>query len=126
METKTALTALAGLAHDTRLSLFRLLVPAGPQGLAAGVLAERLALPGATLSFHLKELRHAGLVSQRRAGRTLYYAADYAAMNALIDFLMQNCCQGADCVPAVCAPVRPRNQEPRHETHAHTRRRNRS
>lgn len=93
------MAALAGLAQDTRLALFRLLVPAGPAGLAAGDLGEQLKLPPATLSFHLKELRHAGLVSQRRQGRTIYYAADYAAMDALIVYLTENCCQGSSCSP---------------------------
>ncbi|MGH8363609.1 MAG: ArsR/SmtB family transcription factor [Gammaproteobacteria bacterium] len=104
METKTALAALAGLAHDTRLALFRLLVPAGPDGLAAGDLGGRLDLAPATLSFHLKELRHAGLVSQRREGRTIYYAADYTAMDALITYLTENCCQDATCAPDPAAP----------------------
>jgi ArsR family transcriptional regulator, arsenate/arsenite/antimonite-responsive transcriptional repressor len=101
MEAKTARLALAGLAHDTRLAIFRLLVPAGSEGLPAGVLGEQLGLAGATLSFHLKELRHAGLVSQRRAGRTLYYAAKYAAINELLLYLTENCCQGAACMPAM-------------------------
>ena len=104
METKTALLALSALAHDTRLALFRLLVTAGPAGLAAGELGERLDLPPATASFHLKELRHAGLVSQRRAGRSIFYAADYAAMNGLLAYLTENCCQGAACAPAEAAP----------------------
>jgi ArsR family transcriptional regulator, arsenate/arsenite/antimonite-responsive transcriptional repressor len=101
METKTARQALTGLAHDTRLAIFRLLVPAGPEGLPAGTLGEQLDLAPATLSFHLKELRQAGLVSQRRAGRTLFYAAQYAAINDLIGYLTENCCQGSACLPAV-------------------------
>lgn len=101
MEIAIARQALAGLAHDTRLAIFRLLVPAGPEGLPAGALAEQLQLAPATLSFHLKELRHAGLISQRRAGRSIFYAADYTAINALIAYLTENCCQGADCLPAV-------------------------
>jgi len=107
METKTARLALAGLAHYTRLAIFRLLVPAGLEGVPAGVLAEQLRLAPATLSFHLKELRHAGLVSRRRAGRTLYVAADYAAINALIVYLTENCCQGAACLPAVAVGGKP-------------------
>lgn len=93
METKAALIALFGLAHVTRLAIFRLLVPAGAQGLAAGQLGELLHLPPATLSFHLKELHRAGLLTQRRAGRTLYYAADYTAMNALLGYLTEHCCE---------------------------------
>jgi len=107
MDTKTARVALTGLAHDTRLAIFRLLVPVGPEGLPAGALGEQLGLAPATLSFHLKELRHAGLISQRRAGRTLYYAAEYAAINDLVAYLTENCCQGAACLPAVAAPRKP-------------------
>jgi DNA-binding transcriptional ArsR family regulator len=107
METEAALVALGALAHDSRLALFRLLVTAGPAGLAAGELGERLALPPATASFHLKELRHAGLVSQRRDGRSIYYAADYAAMDALIAYLTENCCQGTTCQPTVAAGSTP-------------------
>jgi ArsR family transcriptional regulator len=107
METKTARVALAGLAHDTRLAIFRLLVPAGPEGLPAGVLGERLGLAPATLSFHLKGLRHAGLVSQRRAGRTLYYTAEYTAINELVAYLTENCCQGTACLPAVASSGKP-------------------
>ncbi|MGA9853719.1 MAG: metalloregulator ArsR/SmtB family transcription factor [Gammaproteobacteria bacterium] len=120
METKIARLALAGLAHDTRLAIFRLLVPAGPVGLPAGVLGERLGLAPATLSFHLKGLRHAGLVSQRRAGRTLFYAAQYAAINDLVAYLTENCCQGAACLPAVAAgkPASvPRATHPRKTRH---------
>ena len=106
MEIKITLLALSALAHDTRLALFRLLVTAGPAGLAAGELGERLSLPPATASFHLKELRHAGLISQRRAGRSIFYAADYAAMDALIAYLTENCCQSA-----VCAPAAPANRK---------------
>jgi ArsR family transcriptional regulator, arsenate/arsenite/antimonite-responsive transcriptional repressor len=107
METKTARLGLAGLAHDTRLAIFRLLVPAGPEGLPAGVLGERLGLAPATLSFHLKGLWHAGLVSQRRAGRMLYYAADYTVINDLVAYLTENCCEGAACLPAVTSSSKP-------------------
>ncbi len=106
METKTARLALTGLAHDTRLAIFRLLVPAGPEGLPAGELGDQLHLAAATLSFHLKELRHAGLVSQQRAGRSIFYAADYTAMNGLIAYLTENCCQGVACTPAAPAAAR--------------------
>jgi DNA-binding transcriptional ArsR family regulator len=107
METGAALSALAGLSHDTRLALFRLLVTAGPAGVPAGELGERLDLAPATLSFHLKELRHAGLASQRRDGRTIYYAADYTTMNGLIAYLTENCCQNASCAPAASPGSKP-------------------
>jgi DNA-binding transcriptional ArsR family regulator len=104
METTQALTALVGLAHDTRLNIFRLLVEAGPEGLAAGEIVERLRLPNATASFHLKELTHAGLVTQRQAGRFVYYSANYTTMNGLIAYLTENCCRGQNCDIA-CAPA---------------------
>lgn len=107
METKAALTSLAGLAHGTRLAIHRRLVTAGPEGIPAGVLAEELDLAPATLSFHLKELRHAGLVSQRRDGRTIYYAADYAAINGLIAYLTENCCQNPACTPVAAMASKP-------------------
>jgi ArsR family transcriptional regulator, arsenate/arsenite/antimonite-responsive transcriptional repressor len=130
MEEKTARVALAGLAHDTRLAIFRLLVPAGPQGIPAGSLGEQLQLAPATLSFHLKELRHAGLVSQRREGRTIFYAANYPAINWLIAYLTENCCQGGACLPAVATTAthtsRTTSKENHHETPARPRRRRRS
>ena len=86
---------MAALAHETRLDVFRLLVRAGPKGLTAGAVSERLKVPGATLSFHLKELRNAGMVSCQREGRSLIYSPDFAAMNALLEFLTENCCEGA-------------------------------
>ena len=95
MEQRTAISALTALAHETRLDVFRLLVRAGPQGLTAGTVCERLKVPGATLSFHLKELRNAGMVRCRREGRSLIYSPDFAAMNALIEFLTENCCEGS-------------------------------
>ncbi|MDE1895763.1 MAG: helix-turn-helix transcriptional regulator [Rhodospirillales bacterium] len=104
MDKQTALIAMAALAHGARLDIFRALVQAGPEGLAAGQLAERLGLPPATLSFHLKELRHAGLVSFQRESRSLIYSAEFASMNALLAYLTENCCQGdvAACIPGVC------------------------
>ncbi len=95
MEKDTVLEALAALAQETRLDVFRLLVEAGPPGLPAGRIGERLGVASATLSFHLKELRIAGIVSCRRVGRSLIYAADFAAMNALVGYLTENCCRGA-------------------------------
>jgi DNA-binding transcriptional ArsR family regulator len=123
MESKTAIRALGALAHESRLAIYRLLVQAGPDGLAVGAIGEKLELAPATLSFHLTALRHAGLVAERRDGRTLYQAADYGAMNHLIGYLSENCCQGADCGVA-CAPTAKTAKKDRpHETPARTRRR---
>jgi len=102
VETREAVAALGALAQDTRLSIFRLLVQAGPEGVAAGQIAEALDVPAATLSFHLKELAHASLVSSRQEGRFIYYSADFAQMAALMSFLTQNCCQG---MPQECLTV---------------------
>lgn len=90
----SAVVALSALAQETRLEIFRLLVQAGPEGLPAGRIGEVLDLPSPTLSFHLAQLRQAGLVTFRREGRSLIYVAEYAAMNALIGFLTENCCGG--------------------------------
>jgi len=100
MKTIDAVAALSALAQENRLDVFRLLVQAGPQGLPAGQVAGRLELAGPTLSFHLAQLRHAGLVVARRQGRSIIYAANFAAMNRLLDFLTQNCCAGGAYVPA--------------------------
>jgi ArsR family transcriptional regulator len=104
MDQTAAVAALAALAQDTRLGVFRLLVQVGPTGLPAGQISERLKLPSATLSFHLNQLRHAGLVTFRREGRSLIYVAEYAAMNALLAYLTENCCQGdaSACGVGVC------------------------
>ena len=102
METKEAVKALAALAQETRLSIFRLLVQAGPEGVSAGTIGDTLEVPPATLSFHLKELSHAGLVASRQEGRFIYYSTDYAQMAALMTFLTQNCCQG---MPQECLTV---------------------
>ena len=107
MELKNATAALAALGQSTRLAIFRLLVEAGPSGRMAGEIADALALPGATLSFHLKELVAAGLVQSEPRGRHVCYRADFAAMNALLAFLTRNCCGGdaAQCAPAAtCGP----------------------
>lgn len=95
MESKTAVTALSALAQESRLAVFRLLVQNGPEGLTPGVIGESLALPPATLSFHLKTLAQAGLVSVIQEGRFLRYRADMAAFNALTAFLVEDCCGGA-------------------------------
>lgn len=102
METKSAVAALAALAQETRLSVFRLLIEAGPEGIAAGEVGQRLEVPPATLSFHLKELSHAGLVTSRQEGRFVYYAANFEHMAALMSFLTQNCCRG---MPQECLSV---------------------
>jgi DNA-binding transcriptional ArsR family regulator len=95
METSNAVTSLAALAQETRLEIFRTLVQAGRDGLAAGAIAEAVGTPASTLSFHLKELSAAGLVRSRQEGRFIYYSADYAAMSQLVTFLTENCCRGA-------------------------------
>lgn len=94
MEKSDALVALAALSHESRLDVFRLLVQAGRAGMPAGRIAEALGLPSATLSFHLGHLKQAGLVAARRDGRSLIYAAEYDAMNGLLAYLTENCCQG--------------------------------
>lgn len=95
METNQAITALTALGHATRLAIFRLLVEAGPDGRMAGEIAETLAVPGATLSFHLKELVHAGLIGSESRGRNVCYRANFDAMNALVAYLTHNCCVGS-------------------------------
>ena len=100
MHEQDIVRSLAALAQAHRLRVFRLLVVAGQQGLTPGVLAETLELPPATLSFHLKELSHAGLVSQERIGRNLVYRAAFDHMNELLAYLSENCCQGEACLPA--------------------------
>jgi ArsR family transcriptional regulator len=98
MKADAAVTALGALAQGHRLALFRLLVQAGEGGLAAGVIAEKLGVPNSSLSFHLAQLREAGLVLQERQHRSIIYRANYPAMNALVAYLMENCCAGAaDC-----------------------------
>jgi len=101
METKHAVGALAALAQETRLAIFRLLVQVGPGGMAAGAISENLELPPATLSFHLKELSRAGLTVPRHEGRFVIYSADFEVMMDLVGFLTENCCGGQSCAPAV-------------------------
>lgn len=100
MKPEAAAEALGALAQEHRLSLFRLLVQAGPPGMAAGAIAEALRIPASSLSFHLTQLHRAGLIVQRREGRSLIYSADYAAMDRLVAYLTENCCGGATCAPA--------------------------
>jgi ArsR family transcriptional regulator len=116
MEIKGALTALAALAQETRLSIYRVLVEAGPEGVSAGRIGETLEVPAATLSFHLKELAHAGLISSRQERQFIYYAVDFERMAELMTFLTQNCCQGMPekCLTVVetalgrCCPPKPK------------------
>ncbi len=104
MEANAAIGALGALAHETRLAVFRMLVECGPSGLPAGRIAERLGLAPSSLTFHLQHLVHAGLIVPRRVSRQIIYAADFAAMNALIGYLTENCCGGEAC-PPVCRPA---------------------
>ena len=102
MEIREAVAALASLAQETRLAIFRLLVEAGPDGVAAGRIGDQLQVPGATLSFHLKELARSGLVSSRQEKQFIYYAVDFQRMAELMTYLTQNCCQG---MPETCLKV---------------------
>lgn len=97
MESAQAIIALSALAQEHRLALYRLLVQAGPDGMAAGTLADTLEIPNSSLSFHLTQLTRACLIEQRRDGRSLIYSADFAAASALVDFLTDNCCGGVSC-----------------------------
>jgi ArsR family transcriptional regulator, arsenate/arsenite/antimonite-responsive transcriptional repressor len=97
MKTKDVIRSLAALAQSTRLDIYRLLVQQGRDGLPATAIAEKLGIPNATLSFHIKGLTQAGLVHARQEGRFIYYAANYPAMNALVGYLTENCCSGAAC-----------------------------
>lgn len=97
MKTSDAVTALAALAQDSRLAVFRLLVQAGPAGLAAGKISETTGIPPSSLSFHLKELAHANIVSSQQEGRFVIYAANFSTVTALVAFLSENCCGGQSC-----------------------------
>jgi len=99
MEEKTVIRSLSALAHGHRLQVFRALIVAGAQGMTPSVMAEGAGIPAATLSFHLKELMNAGLVTQERQGRHLVYRAAFEHMNALLGYLTENCCQGQPCTP---------------------------
>ena len=105
MENQSVVRALAALAQEHRLAAFRLLVQARSEGVAAGTIAATLGVPASSMSFHLAQLTNAGLITQRRRSRSLIYAADYAAMNALMGYLTENCCGGASCSSdAACIP----------------------
>ncbi|MDB5721201.1 MAG: ArsR family transcriptional regulator [Alphaproteobacteria bacterium] len=113
MEAGQAISALGALAQEHRLQTFRLLVQAGDAGMPAGAIAGALGIPGSSLSFHLAQLAAAGLVTQERRHRSLIYRADYPAMNALVGYLMENCCAGqAKCGPAACAPAAAEKETP--------------
>lgn len=111
METKDAVTALSALAQASRLAVFRTLVQAGPAGLPAGKISELTGIPPSSLSFHLKELSHAGLAVARQDGRFVIYTAQFDTMNALVVYLTENCCGGNPCTP-VCSPVCSTEKEP--------------
>lgn len=121
METIEAVQSLSALAQGSRLAIFRLLVQAGPAGMAAGSIGEKLALPPATLSFHLAGLARAGLARSRQEGRFVIYSADFGRMNDLVAFLTTNCCGGASCAPQACQPGTDKGE--RHETTSRARRR---
>ncbi len=125
MDEKSATAALGALAQETRLRAFRLLVEAGPAGMPAGAIAEALAVPPPTLSFHLAQLMHAGLIEQRRDSRSLIYSAGFPAMNALVAYLTENCCGGAASCGPVCepTPATSRKGAQRHEAVSRSRRR---
>lgn len=97
LDSAAVIAALAALAQEHRLAAFRLLVEAGPDGVSAGDLADRLSIPRSSLSFHLNQMMQAGLIVQRRESRSLIYSADFAAMAALVGFLTENCCRGSGC-----------------------------
>ena len=120
METSQALEALAALAQETRLKVYRLLVEAGPEGVSAGRIGEALDLPPATLSFHLAHLTRASLAQSRQEGRFIIYSADFQNMNALIAYLTENCCSGRSCAPSINPVI---TQGKSHEALSRTRRR---
>jgi ArsR family transcriptional regulator len=105
MEERFAVQSLAALAQEARLRIFRALVVAGEEGMTPGALGDALGLAATTLSFHLKELTRAGLLTQARAGRNLIYRADYAHMNALLAYLTENCCRGVPCIDAATIAI---------------------
>ncbi len=99
-----AVTQLSSIANEARLAIFRLLVQAGVNGLAAGSISEKLSIPNSTLSFHLKELSHAGLINAQQQSRYIYYSANYETMNSLLAYLTENCCAGEQdcCTTTIC------------------------
>lgn len=99
MDSSSVIKALAALAQEHRLAVYRLLVQAGPEGMPAGILADRIGVPPSSMSFHLAQLANAGLVTQRRQSRSIIYSADFDAMNGVMGYLTENCCGGASCSP---------------------------
>lgn len=110
MEKIDALSALTGLGQESRLDVFRLLVERGPEGLPAGEIADKLGVPNATLSFHLKEMVHAQLITARQAGRFIYYSANFRTMNGLVEYLTENCCRASSCDVACLPAAKPRRR----------------
>lgn len=111
METSEAIEALSALAQETRLKVYRLLVEAGPHGLPAGRIGEKLDLPPATLSFHLAHLARAGLARGRQEGRFVIYSADFQNMSELVGYLTENCCSGSSCTPIATVPMKGKQHE---------------
>jgi ArsR family transcriptional regulator len=105
MKGPEAVSALGALANEHRLAVYRLLVARGPDGLSAGLIAERVGLQPSSLTFHLQQLQHSGLVTQRRLGRQMIYAADFTKVNALVGYLTENCCGRTTSCGPVCAPA---------------------
>jgi DNA-binding transcriptional ArsR family regulator len=105
MNAARTVEALAALAHEHRLAIYRLLVQAGPDGMSAGDIADRIGLAPSSLTFHVQSLQRAGLIAQRRLSRQLFYSADFAAMNELVDYLTKNCCGGTQSCAPVCNPM---------------------
>jgi DNA-binding transcriptional ArsR family regulator len=105
MKSIQVVRALAALAQESRLAIFRLLVARGPEGMSAGAIGDKLGIAPATLSFHLKELANAGLVAARAQGRFVIYSTDFRIMNEVLGFLTDNCCGGNPCMPAACKPL---------------------
>lgn len=105
MKIATASERLAALGHETRLAIFRLLVQAGSEGVSAGAICEKLSIPAPTLSFHLAHLSRVGLIRGRQESRFIFYVADYAAMDELLAYLTDNCCQGRECLPTTTVRI---------------------
>ena len=105
MDAVQTVKALGALAHEHRLAIYRLLVEKGPEGLSAGDIAERIGLVPSSLTFHVQSLQRAGLITQRRVSRQLFYSTDFGAMNGLVDYLTKNCCGGAESCAPTCKPA---------------------